>query len=545
MTSPHHLLTVAVEDYFQTAGLAPWIGVDRWSRLESRVEVGTRRTLDLLDEFGIRATFFVLGWVAERAPELVREISARGHEIASKGYLPRYFRTMSRDEFREDLLRTRDALERATGLAVLGHRVARGHMGPEDAWALELLAREGFRYDSSFFPRGASLLREPWRRFPHSLELDGRTFWEMPLSSAGPRFAMVPIAGGNYMRQLPFPVHAWLLARWQRKYDAPFNLYFNVWELDPELPRVSAADWLARMRQYRNLGDLPERLRRYFSRYRFQPIREHLKLANEPAREAQAGQAAVVTAAESDAPAEDVTVIVPCYNEEQTLSYLVNVLGAVKAELLPRWRLRFLFVDDASRDGTAAALEKVVASRDDSVLIRHRENRGVAAAILTGIRNATTSVVASIDCDCTYDPAQLGQLLPRLTGDVAMVTASPYHRDGAVRGVPGWRLFLSRGLSLLYRLTTEQRFATYTSCFRVYRRERVADVEIEDGGFLGIAETLVRLDRRGERIVEQPARLEVRLFGESKMRTASTILGHLRLLASLGPARGARRPLAP
>ncbi|HEU4428827.1 MAG TPA: polysaccharide deacetylase family protein, partial [Myxococcota bacterium] len=94
MTSPHHLLTVAVEDYFQTAGLAPWIGVDRWSRLESRVEVGTRRTLDLLDEFGIHATFFVLGWVAERAPGLVREISARGHEIASKGYLPRYFRTM-------------------------------------------------------------------------------------------------------------------------------------------------------------------------------------------------------------------------------------------------------------------------------------------------------------------------------------------------------------------------------------------------------------------------------------------------------------------
>jgi len=545
MTSPHHLLTVAVEDYFQTAGLAPWIGVDRWARLESRVEVGTRRTLDLLDEFGIRATFFVLGWVAERAPGLVREISARGHEIASKGYLPRYFRTMSRDEFREDLLRTRDALERASGLAVLGHRVARGHMGPEDAWALELLAREGFRYDSSFFPRGASLLHEPWRRLPHRLDFEGRQLWEMPLSSAGPRFAMVPIAGGNYMRQLPYAVHSHLLARWQRKHDAPFNLYFNVWELDPELPRISAADWLARLRQYRNVGDVAERLRRYFSRYRFQPIREHLKLAPEPAREALAGQRTAAAAIVSDGPAEDVTVIVPCYNEEQTLSYLVNALDAVKAELLPRWRLRFLFVDDASRDGTAVALAKVVASRRDAVLIRHPENRGVAAAILTGIRGATTSIVASIDCDCTYDPSQLGQLLPRLTDDVAMVTASPYHREGAVRGVPGWRLFLSRGLSLLYRLTTRQRFATYTSCFRVYRRARVADVEVQHGGFLGIAETLVLLDRRGERIAEQPARLEVRLFGESKMRTASTIFGHLRLLARLGPARAARRHSTP
>jgi hypothetical protein len=124
-------------------------------------------------------------------------------------------------------------------------------------------------------------------------------------------------------------------------------------------------------------------------------------------------------------------------------------------------------------------------------------------------------------------------MIPLLTGDAAMVTASPYHPQGRVRNVPQWRLALSKGASFLYRHTLTQQLHTYTSCFRVYRRDAVVDLRLLEAGFLGVAEILGRLDLRGERIVEYPATLEVRLFGQSKMKVLKTIVGHLQLLTRL------------
>jgi hypothetical protein len=161
----------------------------------------------------------------------------------------------------------------------------------------------------------------------------------------------------------------------------------------------------------------------------------------------------------------------------------------------------------------------------------------VAAAILTGIQAADTDIVCSIDCDCTYDPHQLQALIPMLVDEVDMVTASPYHPDGVVRNVPEWRLFLSKSLSSLYRLVLHQQLATYTSCFRVYRRREVETLKLKNGGFLGVAEMLGQLDLQGRSIVECPATLEVRLLGRSKMKTVRTIIGHLRLLMHLSMIR--------
>ncbi|HTO54908.1 MAG TPA: glycosyltransferase family 2 protein, partial [Myxococcota bacterium] len=175
--------------------------------------------------------------------------------------------------------------------------------------------------------------------------------------------------------------------------------------------------------------------------------------------------------------------------------------------------------------------------RPDCRLIRHARNAGVAAAILTGIRNADTEVVCSIDCDCTYDPLQLRDLIPMLQDDVALVTASPYHSSGRVLNVPAWRLALSKGLSALYRRVLRQKLRTYTSCFRVYRRSAVHDLPIREAGFLGVAEMLGVLDLQGKRIVERPAVLEVRLLGHSKMKLARTVAGHLRLLSRLAAER--------
>ena len=166
-------------------------------------------------------------------------------------------------------------------------------------------------------------------------------------------------------------------------------------------------------------------------------------------------------------------------------------------------------------------------------LLRHDANRGVTAAILTGMRAAKTEIVCSIDSDCTYDPHELAVMIPLLAPGVDLVTASPYHPRGSVRNVPGWRLTLSRGASLLYRQVLQQKLYTYTSCFRVFRRSAILDLVIKRTGFLGVAEIIGQLDLRGSRIVEHPTTLAVRVFGFSKMRTLWTIAEHLGLLQDL------------
>jgi glycosyltransferase involved in cell wall biosynthesis len=236
--------------------------------------------------------------------------------------------------------------------------------------------------------------------------------------------------------------------------------------------------------------------------------------------------------------------VIPCFNEEMVLPYLRNTLRRVATELGTTYDLRYVFVDDGSSDGTWRALGTIFGSLPGSCFLRHDTNRGVAAAILTGIRRAETELVCSIDCDCTYDPHQLRDLIPKLKDDVALVTGSPYHPSGRVLNVPPWRLALSMCLSALYRRVLHHKLHTYTSCFRAYRRSLVKDISIRERGFLGVAEMLAVLDLEGKRILEQPAVLEVRLLGHSKMRLVPAICGHLRLLCrTVWQRRAGRRRL--
>ncbi len=227
-----HLLTIAVEDYFQVVAFRKLIDPSLWYRFERRVERNTRRALDLLDEFGVKATFFTLGWVAEEMPEIVREIATRGHEVASKGYYHRTIQEMTPGEFREDVQRSREAIERATGVSVIGYRIARGHLGPADLWALDVLADEGFAYDSSFYPRLGSIADEPWRRFSFTHRHAGRELSEFPLATWGWRGWLIPIAGGAYLRHLPHALMSRALEHWHRRYESPLVMYFHIWELD-------------------------------------------------------------------------------------------------------------------------------------------------------------------------------------------------------------------------------------------------------------------------------------------------------------------------
>ena len=230
--------------------------------------------------------------------------------------------------------------------------------------------------------------------------------------------------------------------------------------------------------------------------------------------------------------------MIPCYNEEAALPYLANTLRSVEENLSENgYQPEFIFVDDCSKDKTLENLRELFSHKENVRIVRHETNKGVAAGIMTGLLAAKTEIVCSMDCDCTYDPHELVKMLPLLTETTDLVTASPYHNLGGVRNVPEWRLFLSKGASFLYRRVLRSKLDTYTSCFRVYRRSSVIDLPIEEEGFLGVAEMLGRLDLQGGRIVEFPAVLEVRLFGFSKMKTARTIFGHLKLLSKLSKLR--------
>ena len=311
-------------------------------------------------------------------------------------------------------------------------------------------------------------------------------------------------------------------------------MYFHLWEIDPDQPRFDTASWHTRIRHYRNLDRMSDLLESYFKSYPLASIASYLRLDSTPAELRPLVPPApieVVSRLERPGAGQPVSIVVPCFNEEKVLPYLANTLRSVSTSLSASYDLRLILVDDGSNDATWNSLNTIFGSWPKATLIRQPENRGVAAAILKGIRAAETEIVCSIDCDCTYDPHELATMIPRLTSGVDLVTASPYHPDGHVRNVPRWRLTLSRSASLMYRCVLRQKLWTYTSCFRVYRREPVLQLTIKNEGFLGVTEILGELDLNGSTIVEHPTTLEVRMLGRSKMKTAWTILNHLKLLS--------------
>jgi glycosyltransferase involved in cell wall biosynthesis len=318
-------------------------------------------------------------------------------------------------------------------------------------------------------------------------------------------------------------------------------MYFRTSDLDPGQPRISAGSLASRF-HYRNLDRMPVLLEELLTTYRSTTVASHLGLDLElqpsangtpPAAKLPLRVHALGVTPGLTAEPTPVTIVVPCFNETQSLRYLKNTLKRVADELRETYMFRFVFVDDCSSDDTWPMLQELFGDWPKSRFIRHEHNRGVAATIQTGIRLAETNIVCSIDCDCTYDPSELGRMIPLLTDGVDLVTASPYHPGGRVRNVAGWRLFLSRSLSRLYRLLLHHKLYTYTSCFRVYRRPSADQIEVRNSGFLGVAELLARSDLAGQRIVEYPTTLEARVLGTSKMKVIHTIGGHIRLLAEL------------
>jgi polysaccharide deacetylase family protein (PEP-CTERM system associated) len=273
-----NVMTVDVEDYFQVSAFEATVPRDRWHCFESRVEATTELMLRILREAEATATFFVLGWIAERHPRLVRNIAEQGHEIASHGYAHRLVYDMTPEEFRDDLRRTRAAIEAAGGGSVRGYRAASYSITTESLWALDVLIEEDYSYDSSIFPIHHDRYGIPGApRHPHVVERPGGSLVEIPPSTISFAGFNLPVAGGGYFRLLPYAWTAHGIRQLNQVEKRPAVFYLHPWELDPAQPRLPGS-WRSRLRHYTNLDRTEERLRALLREFSFASVSAALPL---------------------------------------------------------------------------------------------------------------------------------------------------------------------------------------------------------------------------------------------------------------------------
>lgn len=270
-------LTIDVEDYYHVSAFESVVRYEDWHLYESRVERNTHHILAILDKYQTKATFFVLGWIAERYPRLVMEINQCGHEIACHGYSHKLIYKQTESEFREETKRAKCALEEIIQKPVLGYRAASYSITSKSLWALDTLAEEGFHYDSSIFPIWHDRYGIPGsRRFPHRLRLNSHlTLVEFPLTTFHMGPFVLPMAGGGYLRLLPIRLVRWAIQQIHRHEKQPAVIYLHPWELDPGQPRFDASR-LSKLRHYHNLHKMEEKFMALLSTFRFAPMREVL-----------------------------------------------------------------------------------------------------------------------------------------------------------------------------------------------------------------------------------------------------------------------------
>ena len=260
-------LTIDVEDYFQVSAFAPYIRRDEWDQRECRVERNVQRILELLAHKGISATFFTLGWVAERYPQLVRDIVAGGHELASHGYGHERASDLSRTAFTQDVTRAKQLLEDLGGAPVLGYRAPSFSIGTGNLWAFDVLAAAGYQYSSSVYPIKHDHYGMPDSpRFAYRLS---NGLLEVPVTTLRLMNRNLPSSGGGYFRLLPYALSRWMLRRVNREDGEAAVFYFHPWEIDPGQPRVAGIDARTRFRHYVNIARTEGRLQSLMDDFRW------------------------------------------------------------------------------------------------------------------------------------------------------------------------------------------------------------------------------------------------------------------------------------
>ncbi len=266
-----HYFTVDVEEYFQVSALEPYVPRHRWDDYESRVTRAVARLLELLGNHDARGTFFVLGWLADKHPQMVKRIAEAGHEIASHGWDHKRVTQQTPEQFRDSVRRSKARLEDLVGEAVLGFRAPSFSIVPGLEWTLDILIDEGYRYDSSLFPvRRRGYGYSNGQRDPHWLERPGGRILEIPPATLRRWGNNLPAAGGAYFRLFPYGLVRAALSECQRR-RVPGTFYIHPWELDPDQPRLPVS-WLTRVRHYGGLHRTVPRLKRLLSEFAFTSV---------------------------------------------------------------------------------------------------------------------------------------------------------------------------------------------------------------------------------------------------------------------------------
>ncbi|HXT70289.1 MAG TPA: XrtA system polysaccharide deacetylase [Vicinamibacterales bacterium] len=262
-------MTIDVEDYFQVSAFDAVVSREQWDTFPSRVVANTELLLRLFDDHRVKATFFVLGWVAEKFPSLVKSIAGGGHELASHGYAHRLIYEQTPDAFRADIRRSKRFMEDLSGQRVFGYRAPSYSITKQSLWALDVLVEEGFTYDASIFPIRHDRYGIPDApRHVHGLKRSAGELTEVPPSTVRIGSMNLPVAGGGYFRLLPYGWTRWGIARINAHERRPAIFYLHPWEIDPDQPRLEAGT-VSRFRHYRNLDKTEGRLRRLLTDFRF------------------------------------------------------------------------------------------------------------------------------------------------------------------------------------------------------------------------------------------------------------------------------------
>jgi len=269
---PIHCLSFDVEEHFQVSAFWSESRRRKWDHYESRVESNTRKVANTLAAHGTKATFFVLGWVAERYPGLIKDLADQGHEIASHGYGHELVTTQTPEEFRQDVRKAKDILENLTGIPINGYRAPSFSITAKTSWALQILVEEGYLYDSSMYDRFHRSKNNGRIEGSSEIKTTAGTIWEIPLSTVNVLGFQIPVAGGGYFRLFPYAASKAFLKKLERR-GTTVVMYLHPWEIDPEQPRMDGP-WLSRVRHYINLHKTENRLICLLQDFRFAPIRE-------------------------------------------------------------------------------------------------------------------------------------------------------------------------------------------------------------------------------------------------------------------------------
>ncbi len=268
MTGIVNAMSVDIEEYFQVGAFERTISRGDWDAIASRVVSNTSRVIDLYGESDTKATFFILGWVAERHPDLIRRIVDGGHEVASHGYGHDRVTTFTPEQFKSDLQHTKALLEAASGVAVRGYRAPSFSICKDNAWALQVLADEGYAYSSSVAPFGTDHYGWPgFPRFAHR-PVAGSDMIEVPVTTARIAGRLIAAGGGGFFRLLPYGIAQWAI-RQVNADQQPAVFYFHPWEVDPDQPRVVGAPLKSKVRHYTNLHIMQDKLRRVLTDFRW------------------------------------------------------------------------------------------------------------------------------------------------------------------------------------------------------------------------------------------------------------------------------------